>query len=109
MSDSEPREVYSAADAQEAHLIKTILEEAGIEAHVVGDHLQNAIGYLPAGVISPRVWVNTVHWEQARKIIDEHLAQTQPVSPDPWQCTGCGETNESSFEICWKCQTARTK
>jgi len=109
MPDLEPREVYSAADAQEAHFIKAMLQEAGIEARVVGDHLQTASGELPAVTISPRVWVNANNFDQGRKLIADHQTQRQSsaLSSGPWTCVECDESNEPSFEICWNCQTAR--
>jgi len=109
MADSEPREVYSAADIQEAHIIKNALEEAGIEARVVGDHLQNAVGELPAVTIAPRVWVNAENFDQARKMIADHQArrQSSATPASKWKCAECGEPNEPSFEMCWNCQAAR--
>jgi hypothetical protein len=102
MTDSPLREVYSAANTQEAHCVKGALESAGIEARVVGDHLQNAVGDLPAVSIAPQVWVRLSDWEQARQIV---LARPAPANP--WECPQCDEPNEGSFEICWNCQTAR--
>ena len=72
MADSELREVYSAADTQDAHFIKAALEDAGIDARVVGDHLQNAVGDLPFVAIAPRVWVRSDDFEKARAIIAAH-------------------------------------
>ena len=109
MMDSQPLEVYSAADLQEAHLIKNVLENAGIEARVVGDHLQGAVGDLPALGIAPRVWVNAGKFDQARKIIVDHQASCQSSATPTigWKCSDCGEPNEPSFEICWSCQSER--
>lgn len=50
MADFELREVYSAADTQEAHLIQTALADVGIEAHVVGDQLQYVQAVSPTAV-----------------------------------------------------------
>ena len=109
MADSAPREVYSAADIHEAHFIKTALEEAGIEARVVGNHLQNAVGELPAVAIAPRIWVNAENFDEARKVISDYQARRQScVSPTTeWKCAECGEPNEPSFDMCWNCQSAR--
>lgn len=109
MEDPELREVYSADNTQEAHLVKAALEDAGIEARVVGDHLQNAIGDLPAVAIAPRVWVRTENFDQARKIIADHQArrQSNATHATEWKCAACGEHNGPSFEICWNCQATR--
>ena len=105
----ELREVYSAANIQDAHIIRAALENVGIEAHVVGDHLQNAIGELPAGAIAPRVWVHAEQLDQARTVIKNHLdhEQLRANSATKWKCAECGESNGPAFELCWKCQTAR--
>jgi hypothetical protein len=105
MADSELREVYTAADTQEAHLIQTALADAGIEAHVVGDQLQYVQAVSPTAV---RVWVKTEQFDQAREIIanhQPHAPSTAPVGSE-WNCPKCGEENEPTFEICWNCQTA---
>ncbi|MBT4863925.1 MAG: DUF2007 domain-containing protein [Planctomycetaceae bacterium] len=102
MTGSEPREVYSAADTQEAHFIKAALEDAGIAARVVGDYLQNAVGDLSAVAIAPCVWVQSEDFDEARKIIADLQAGATPANE--WKCAECGEPNEPSFEICWNCQ-----
>lgn len=109
MADSEIREVYSARDVQEAHFIKIVLEQAGIEARVVEDYLQNALGDLPASAIAPRVWVRSEDADKARKIILDEQARQGAIQEhaSEWICSKCGEPNEPTFEICWNCQTVR--
>jgi len=107
MANSELSEVYSAAHLYEAHFIKSALEDAGIEARVVESHLQTALGELPASAIAPRVWVRTEAFEQAQKIVLDYEAHCRDpkTSSSAWKCSSCGELNDSSFEICWNCQT----
>lgn len=107
MTDAELIEVYSAANTQDAYIIKASLESVGIEAHVMGDNLQNAVGDLPAASIAPVVWVHAKNYEQARTIISEQLERRQSVSTlaSRWICGECGEPNEATFDICWKCET----
>jgi hypothetical protein len=110
MADSELREVYSAADTHDAHFIKAALEDAGIAARVVGDHLQNAVGDLPFVAIAPRVWVRSDDFDKARAIIAAHQEvgrQPKDEAGTDWKCAECGEANDPSFELCWNCQTAR--
>ena len=110
MADSELREVYSAADTQDAHFIKAALEDAGIDARVVGDHLQNAVGDLPFVAIAPRVWVRSEDFDKARTFIAAHQEmgrQSRAAAATEWKCPECGEANEPSFDICWNCQAAR--
>lgn len=39
--------VYDADHATDAHLIRHLLEEAGIPCYIRGEHLQGALGELP--------------------------------------------------------------
>ena len=44
--------LYAADSAIDAHLLKGLLDQAGIEAHILGEFLQGAMGELPpAGFI----------------------------------------------------------
>jgi hypothetical protein len=110
MPDSELRKVYSAENVQEAYLIKAELEDAGIEAFVVGEHLQNAIGELPVSNTAPQVEVRATDFDQARQIVLERQANRRKVSEHPsseWTCPHCDEPNEPTFDLCWNCQTPR--
>jgi hypothetical protein len=111
IADSRLCEVYSAATIQAAHSIKTALENAGIDSLILGDHLQNALGDLPAvATIAPEVWVRTEYSDVAREIIAKlqgELRETKVVGTAlGWECDECGESNESNFDICWNCQAA---
>ncbi|MGI8561093.1 MAG: DUF2007 domain-containing protein [Luteimonas sp.] len=39
--------VYDAAHATDAHLIKHLLEDAGIPCYIRGEHLQGGLGEIP--------------------------------------------------------------
>ncbi|WP_146452593.1 putative signal transducing protein [Bythopirellula polymerisocia] len=109
IADSRLCEVYSAATIQEALSIKTVLENAGIDSLILGDHLQNAVGDLPAVAIAPEVWVRTEYSEVARDIIAKfkgELRESKEATALVWECDECGESNESNFDICWNCQAA---
>jgi hypothetical protein len=69
-------ELCSAANAVEAHALRMLLEEAGIQARVVGDILGNAAGSLPLGEpIAPRIWVWETNVARAQEIIEEWTSQ----------------------------------
>jgi hypothetical protein len=94
------------------NLVKGALENAGIEASVVGDHLQMAVGDLPLGwPVSPRVWVRAPDAQPAHALIEHWQAnrlQPESVSPaPPWTCPKCGETVDADFDLCWNCQHDR--
>jgi hypothetical protein len=110
MVEEQVVEIYSAADAQEAWLIHGELVNAGVEARVVGDHLQNAVGDLPAVSIAPRIWVNASQVAAARELIVrllEDLRESKIHPGQTWSCAQCRETNEPNFAICWNCQSQR--
>ena len=107
--DHEISEVYAARDTQEVHLIQAVLKDAGIEARVVGDQLQSALGELSTMASTPRIWVHSADVERARDMIADWQASVQSEEPPQgeWRCANCGEQNEAAFDICWSCQTAR--
>ena len=50
------RTVYQALNPIDAHLVKHALEDAGIPAFVLGEHLMGGLGELPAcGLVEVRV------------------------------------------------------
>jgi hypothetical protein len=73
--------VYDAANAIEAHMIVHLLGQAGIYGRVEGEHLQGAMGELPAtGIV--RVCVNADAVDAARRVIRDWEA-AQPVEAAP--------------------------
>ena len=75
---------YEASNSLEAHMIKDLLLQAGINAFVEGDYLQGGVGELPAaGFI--RVTVNDADWSSARNVIETWEARetSQNTHPDP--------------------------
>lgn len=62
--------LYSAEDSIEAHLLRHMLEQQDIATFVTGEHLEGAVGELPAGGVID-VWV-----------LDEQLADAQEVLED---------------------------
>lgn len=71
--------VFQSQIAVEAHMILHLLQGAGIEGQVLGEHLQSGVGELPAvGLV--RVVVADDREAEARDIIDE-WERTQPPAP----------------------------
>jgi len=97
--------LYPASDLVEAHLLRTLLDEAGIQAHVRNEHLSSLGGEIPFNQVLPEVWLDdAVDLAAARAVLDDYLARR--ASPDGPQrhCRSCGEDSPSNFEICWKCR-----
>lgn len=95
------KRVYRAQDTFDAHLVRDLLREAGIEAEVLGSMLVGGVGELPADA-KPSVWIADADlYDWARQLITRH--ERQSAEGADWQCPNCGETNASTFEICWSC------
>jgi len=111
----EPTVIYSAANTQQAHLIKGLLEQQGIQAWVVNDAIQIAGGDLPLGwTAAARVVVSDENAEEARQFAEEFDLVTAHESSDeetfepqrlqPWPdwplCPSCGERRSARCHVC---------
>ena len=67
------RVVYEAENIIDAHLVKGVLEQAGLPVYIRGEYLTGAIGELPvAGLVA--VCVPTICLEEANRLL-EHFRQ----------------------------------
>jgi hypothetical protein len=112
---SHPTVIYSAANTQQAHLLKGLLIEQGIAAWVVNDAIQMAGGDLPLGwAAAARVVVAEQDAAQARQLAEEFDRQTahEPTDdggaergdlgdwPDWPTCPACGERRSARCPVC---------
>jgi hypothetical protein len=82
--------IFTAKHPAEAHLIRGVLESAGIPAEVRGDQLYGAFGELP---VLPTVWIATADaGAEARRLIADFLNGTPAHrhQHERWVCAGCG-------------------
>ena len=94
------RRVYTASTLAEAHLVRQLLNSAGIEARVFNENAHAALGELPATETLPQVWVTQDHQlNPALTVIDRY--ESGPGQER--QCHCCGEYSPGSFEVCWCC------
>jgi hypothetical protein len=100
----------------DAHFVKGLLEQEGIEAVVQGEALEAAFSTLPlSGTSLPSVWVNDPDEEKAALIVKDYakvdVANADDKADDTprrtWKCANCGEAVEEQFSECWKCGHAR--
>jgi hypothetical protein len=96
MNAQEPVEVYVAWKSIEAHVVRNLLAEAGIEAWVVGDKLEPIRGKVPFQTVSCSVLVAPADAERARAIVAEWEPQPKPGA-------GAAEAAES---FCYHCGQA---
>lgn len=71
--------VHEAANAAEAHMIADLLRQEGVVAHVRGEHLQGALGELPAAGLV-RLEVHEQDFARARDFVVRWEA-AQPPEP----------------------------
>ncbi len=73
--------LYQAASAVEAHMLRDLLKREGIVAHIHGEHLQGAMGELPAaGLI--RLVVDEPDFDRARVLVDLWDAEQPSHTPE---------------------------
>jgi hypothetical protein len=111
----QPTVIYSAANTQQAHLLKGLLEQRGIAAWVVNDAIQMAGGDLPLGwAAAARVVVAEQDQPAARALAEEFDHQTahEPIEDAaveadellPWAdwpvCPECGERRSARCPVC---------
>ena len=111
MHENEIVQVYAAADLTEAHFLRNMLADGGIEARVVGERT-STLG-LPVGEeAAPCLWVHQRDEETARQLLVQWEKTRAKPRPSPksgggWTCTVCGERVDDEFELCWNCQNPR--
>jgi hypothetical protein len=116
--------IYTAANVPQAHLLKNLLDEAGIPSSVVNDSLQAVAGEVPFGwVTAARVLVAEERADESRRIAEEFdatlvAAARKPMSrsTDEAHEAGAGDTATRSescpdcgrprMAICPVCETA---
>ena len=103
------KEIYSAANATEAHLIKGLLEQKSIETNLTGEDLSIGMGGLPTDVLQVEILVNEDKFSEAMEIISCYEQTLKEPAQDgkSWECDQCSSVNPETFEICWSCQANR--
>lgn len=86
--------------------MKNIIEAQEIEVFIKNEYAQGAVGEVSAFDTWPEVWVvNDTDFDSAMEIVNSSQRSDNTVD---WTCKSCAEENDSSFEICWKCQSENT-
>ena len=96
------KRVHVAKNGMEAHFLRTLLEEHGIEAVVQNEMLGQARGDLPLDdSTAPVVCVlDDARADEAVRLAEE---MGREAVGRAWRCPGCGERNGPAFEFCWSC------
>ncbi|KLN63105.1 MULTISPECIES: DUF2007 domain-containing protein [Vibrio] len=94
--------IYSASTPTEAHIVCELLKSCHIECEVRGEGVFGLQGEVPFGESSePYIWLlNHSQIIQANAVIKEF--RNAQIGSN-WNCSNCGESNESQFGACWQC------
>ncbi len=100
--DGTVKRIYTAANLADAHLVRDLLQHAGIAVHIFNEYAMAALGDVPMGSAYPQIWISQLHQEQhARAVIADY--EQRPPQTAIKNCLPCGETNPGEFELCWNC------
>ena len=95
--------IYSAATLPDAHLVRGLLGQAGIDARVFNENLQGGLGEIPFTHAYPEVWiVNEGDLQRAREVICQ-IERPAAGSTSSMVCPRCQEISPGHFQVCWNC------
>lgn len=99
--------IYTHSNILMVGVLKSQLENIGIDVIVKNDLSSGAAGELAPTDAWPELWlVNDEDFARVADIVERFV---NPVEKDPWACSACGEPNDVSFECCWQCQEVRVQ
>ena len=94
--------VYTNESGFLVNNVKNLIEAQKIEVFLKNEYAQGAAGGISAFDSWPEIWV--VHDSDVDSVIEIVQSSQSSSNTADWVCKNCSETNDSSFEICWKCQ-----
>jgi hypothetical protein len=108
--------VYTGGTADTA-LLRDLLDADGVTARLADEMMGTLAPYVIGGgtTAAVKVMVPADQVDDARGVVEEFAAQTTrggaPATPPflPWECPCCHEQNDGTFDICWNCQTERSR
>jgi len=95
--------IYTAADLPQAYLIKELLSQEGIEAHVFNENASGGLGELPFTHTYPEIWLQDESDSVAAKEILRRFEAEDAAAGVDLVCPECSEKNPSNFASCWNC------
>jgi hypothetical protein len=99
------KQIYTHDNVVVLHSVKNILAMNDIESFVKNEHgIPNGARH---GInnIFHELWILHDHdYDRAVALIDSEIEN--PAARPSWVCGHCGEENEGTFDVCWKCQSA---
>jgi hypothetical protein len=99
------KRLCKAASLPDAHILRGVLEQEGIDVHVFNENAQSGVGHLPVAEALPELWVaDEKDFRRAQDVVRRFEAA--PRIEASVRCSACGEDNPGNFQVCWSCGAA---
>ena len=96
--------VYQGENVTEAHLVKNLLLQAGIDAEVSEEN--EPLSGL--SIVAPDVLVRRADEAKARAIVEDYdRLQEDRAAREDWVCPACGAEVVGAFDLCDACGADR--
>lgn len=96
------KRLCKASSLPDAHILRGVLEQAGIRVHVFNENAQGGVGQLPVNEAFPELWLDDeADFDRAQSVVKEF--EEGPRNTGTTRCSGCGEDNPGNFQVCWSC------
>lgn len=100
------RDLITSLDSTRLGFFKSILDEAEIACFIRNETTAQLTNIF-IGPLQPTLClVDEADFEKASALLRPHQ-EGGASSAEEWVCTVCKESNPVSFEVCWRCQTAK--
>ncbi len=100
------RDLLTSLDSTRLGFYRSILEEAGISCFIRNETTAQLTNIFAMPLQPTLCLVNDTDYEQACALLRPHVSPPS-LSSEEWVCSFCKESNPASFDLCWKCQTAK--
>lgn len=102
------RDLITSIDSTRLGFFRSILEEAGIACFIRNETTAQLTNIF-SGPLQPTLClVEDADFERASALLVPHQSE-EVCTAEEWLCPACKESNPASFELCWKCQTAKNE
>jgi hypothetical protein len=94
--------VYTHVNPMMVQYAAQLLQQHGVDCELRNQYVGSVMGSGAPCDAWPEVWVASERSARAQEIV---MSMVEGSEGERWQCTACGEINEASFDVCWRCQS----
>lgn len=104
--------IFVDPDLTRVSFARNLLEGEGIACFIQNENTRtlgpSVAGYSYKNPLDPSLCLlDDTQTEAAAELIRTHFQNVAAEGPE-WSCSGCNETNPSTFDLCWSCGAERT-